>query len=66
MIESSEAVGFVENNSDPSDLQAWCKRCEEMFLAEGEKTEVFEAFNERAIICCVCYSALKAKHSKEA
>jgi hypothetical protein len=66
MIESSEPVGFVENSSDPDDRQAWCERCEEMFLAEGDKTEAFEAFNDRAIVCCVCYSALKAQHSKQA
>ena len=35
-----------------------------MFLAEGDKTEAFEAFNGRAIVCCVCYGALKAQHTK--
>ena len=65
MIESSEPMGFVENSSDPNDLQAWCERCEEMFLAEGEKTEAFEKFNDRAMVCCDCYSDLKAKHSKQ-
>jgi hypothetical protein len=65
MIQASQAVGFIENSSDPNDLQAWCERCEEMFLAEGDKTEAFEAFNDRAIVCCVCYGALKAKHSRK-
>jgi hypothetical protein len=64
MIQASQAVGFIENSSDPNDLQAWCESCEEMFLAEGDKTEAFCAFNDRAIVCCVCYRALKAKHSK--
>lgn len=64
MIESSRPVGFVENSSDPNELQAWCEKCEKMFLAEGDKTEAFEAFNDRAIVCCVCYMALKTKHSK--
>lgn len=63
MIDSSEAVGFVENSSDPDDLQAWCDQCEEMFLAEGDKTPAFEAFNDRAIVCSECYQALKATHS---
>jgi len=57
-------VGFVENNSDPSDLQAWCDQCEVMFLSEGDKTDAFEAFNDRAIVCNVCYADLKAKHSR--
>ena len=64
MIEVTRAVGFIENSSDPIDLQAWCERCEEMFLAEGDKTKAFEAFNDRAIVCCVCYGELKAKHSR--
>jgi hypothetical protein len=63
MVGASEAVGFIENSSDPYDLQAWCERCEEMFLAEGDKTPAFEAFNNRAIVCCVCYGDLKTRHS---
>ena len=65
MLESSEPVGFVENSSDPNDLQAWCESCEEMFLAEGDKTAAFEAFNDRAIVFVVCYSHLKARHLTE-
>ena len=63
MTKTSHAVGFVENSSDPNDLQAWCEKCEEKFVAEGDKTEAFEAFNDRAIVCCDCYSALKLQHS---
>jgi hypothetical protein len=65
MIQTRKAVGFVENSSDPNDLQAWCDKCEEMFLMEGGKTEVFEAFNDRAIVCCVCYADFKTKHSRQ-
>ena len=64
MIQSGGAVGFIENSSEPNDLQAWCDRCEAMFLAEGDKTEAFEAFNDRAIVCCICYGALKAQHTR--
>ena len=64
MIQSSQAVGFVENSSDPKDLQAWCESCEEIFLAEGDKTATFETFNDRSIVCYVCYGALKTQHSK--
>jgi hypothetical protein len=65
MIETREPVGFVENSSDPNDLQAWCEKCEEMFVAEGDKTDLFEAFNDRHIVCCECYRRLKAQHSKQ-
>jgi hypothetical protein len=64
MIESSESVGFVENSSDPNDPQAWCEQCEQMFLAEGDRTEAFRAFHGMAIVCCECYRVLKAKHSR--
>lgn len=66
MLESNEPVGFVENSSDPNDLQAWCGRCEEVFLAEGEKTDAFEAFNDRHIVCRECYRLLKDQHSRQA
>lgn len=63
MIESEEtAVGFVENSSDPEDLQAWCSACESMFLSEGDKTERFRRFNDFAVVCDLCYAALKEKH----
>lgn len=63
MIKASHSVGFIENSSDPDDLQAWCARCEEMFLAEGDKTEAFVAFHNMAIVCDACYADLKAQHS---
>lgn len=56
-------VGFIENCSDPNDLQAWCDACEEMFLREGELTPDFNEFNDMAIVCDVCYQELKARHS---
>jgi hypothetical protein len=64
MIQACEAVGFIENSSDSNDLQAWCEKCEEMFMAEGDKTAAFCTFNDRAIVCCCCYRGLKAKHSR--
>jgi hypothetical protein len=64
MLESDTPVGFVENSSDPDDLQAWCDACEAMFLSEGDKTEAFEEFNDRAIVCSDCYAEFKARHSK--
>jgi RNAse (barnase) inhibitor barstar len=57
------ALGFVENSSDPDDLQAWCDACEEMFLSEGDKTEAFLKFNHFAVVCVACYERLKQLHS---
>ncbi len=63
MIDAPQPVGFIENNSDPDDLQAWCDRCESFYLSEGDKTPAFEAFNDMAIVCCHCYTGLKQRHS---
>jgi len=65
MVESKVLpVGFVENSSDPNDLQAWCEDCEEMFLHEDDKTEAFCEFNNRQIVCAACYLDLKSRHSR--
>jgi hypothetical protein len=58
-----EIVGFVENRADPNDLQAWCGACEAMFLSEGDKTASFLAFNDMVLVCDICFSKLKARHS---
>ena len=58
-------VGFVENSDDPSDLQAWCDDCEDLFLREGDKTEAFLMFNNFAVVCVDCYAQMKSRHSRE-
>jgi hypothetical protein len=58
-----EVVGFVENSSDPTDLQAWCGSCERFFLSEGDKTPKFVEFNQMALVCDLCYQNLKARHA---
>ena len=60
---TGKKVGFVENSSEPEDLQAWCDECEELFLEEGEMTERFREFNKMAVVCVVCYSEMKERHS---
>jgi len=55
-------AGFIENSDDPNDLQAWCYRCEEKFLQEGDKTDAFRQFNGMAIVCVVCYNEAKSCH----
>lgn len=62
LLEDGPRMGFIENSSDPDDLQAWCTACEAMFLAEGDKTKAFEQFNDRAIVCTLCYGSIKVRH----
>lgn len=57
------SAGFIENSSDPNDLQAWCHACEAKFEEEGDMTEAFRAFNDFAVVCITCYLAAKAHHS---
>ncbi|HEY0505618.1 MAG TPA: hypothetical protein VGD42_19195 [Lysobacter sp.] len=64
MIESDSCAGFVENSDDPRDLQARCVACEAVFLQEGDRTEAFCRFNDRAIVCADCYRELKARHDR--
>jgi hypothetical protein len=63
LVRSPEAPrGFVENASDPNDLQGWCMACEAVFAREGSMTEVFLAFTQTAVVCVDCYRAIKARH----
>ena len=55
-------VGFVENSSEPHDLQAWCAACEEKFEEEGGLTEAFKDFNDFKVVCAVCYAERRARH----
>jgi hypothetical protein len=62
--ETDSVLGFVENSSDPDDLQAWCDDCEAMFEREQEMTEAFRRFHDMAVVCDFCYAKLRARHSK--
>ena len=55
-------LGFIENCSDPDNLQGWCFACEYVYLQEQDKTQKFIDFNDMAIVCTDCYTAIKAKH----
>ncbi|MFZ4081890.1 MAG: hypothetical protein ACOYKN_11735 [Pirellula sp.] len=65
MIDAVDPVGFVENSSDPEDLQAWCEECERLFVSETEMTEAFVAFNDFAVVCRDCYHDLEKQHSRK-
>lgn len=55
--------GFVENSSNPNDLQAWCHACEAAFQSEGGMTDIFREFNSMSVVCVACYVEAKAHHS---
>lgn len=55
-------VGFVENNSDPDDLQAWCDEYEQLFLQEEGLTEAFREFNDFKVVCDFCYAKIKERN----
>ena len=54
--------GFIENSSEPGDLQAWCYDCETMFEQEGEMNEAFRQFNDMALVCEACYAEIRERH----
>lgn len=56
-------AGFLENCSDPNDLQAWRYVCEEKFQQEGDMTDEFREFNGVAIVCIDCYQEAKVRHA---
>jgi hypothetical protein len=62
LLRSETPQGFVENVSDPNDLQGWCMACEALFLQEGSMTDDFLAFTQAAVVCVDCYRAMKARH----
>jgi hypothetical protein len=57
------AVGFIENSSEPNDLQAWCDACEQLFEREGEMTEAFREFSGIHLVCVFCYATIKERNS---
>jgi Suppressor of fused protein (SUFU) len=62
----NRTVGFVENSSDPDDLQAWCDECERFFTGEGEMTDAFRAFNDMQVVCARCYAQLRERQTAKA
>lgn len=61
---TDRVLGFVENSSDPDDLQAWCDDCKEMSLRVRDELEAFLAFNDMKIVCDLCYARFKQIHAR--
>ena len=57
--------GFVENCSEPRDLQAWCYACEHMFLLEEDMTDRFRKFCDFSVVCEQCYASIKDHHESK-
>jgi len=55
-------LGFIENSSDPNDLQGWCYACEYLFLQEEDMTEKFRLFNHMTVVCNSCYAEIASRN----
>jgi hypothetical protein len=53
--ENSPDRQFLENRSDPDDLQGWCDLCEQKFRDEGGMTPTFLEFNDAKLVCDIHY-----------
>jgi len=62
--EKEAPIGFIENCTEPGDKQAWCHKCEEYFIEQGDMTDAFKEFNDMAIVCEACYDIIKSKHDR--
>jgi hypothetical protein len=65
LSETDRVLGFVENSSEPTDLQAWCDDCEQAYLREGGMTPAFKKFHDMKVVCQLCYAKARERHSKE-
>lgn len=62
LLVKEHSLGFIENVSNPNDLQCWCYDCEKLFIEEGEMTDKFLKFSNATVVCSICYTALKEYH----
>ena len=63
LLNSVDTVGFIENSSEPGDLQGWCFACEFLFQQEGDMTQTFRKFCNAKVVCEKCYETFKISHS---
>lgn len=56
-------LGFIENSSEPNDLQGWCYACEHVFLQEEDQTRTFMKFCNFSVVCTECYKNIKENHN---
>lgn len=63
-VSGEDPAGFIENSSDPHDLQAWCNACEAFYDKEGDLTDAFRELNAFSLVCVACYAEIRAHHSR--
>lgn len=49
LLDSKSPIGFVENSSDPNDLQGWCLGCESRFLEQKGMTAEFLEYSSATV-----------------
>ncbi|MFW1838248.1 hypothetical protein [Acinetobacter gyllenbergii] len=59
---NNQPLGFIENVSNPTNLQGWCLACEYVFTQENGMTDKFHNFNKMTVVCTQCYNEIKSKH----
>ena len=62
----NKPLGFIENSSEPDDLQGWCYACEYVYCQEEDRTEKFKSFSNSALVCSNCYARIKSIHDVSA
>ncbi|WP_099152571.1 hypothetical protein [Flavilitoribacter nigricans] len=63
LLSSKVPLGFMENNADPDDLQAWCYACEYFFQKKKKMSRPFKKFSAAKVVCRQCYEQARATHS---
>lgn len=64
LLEDTDMVfGFVENASDPDDLQEWCDACEHKF--REEMTPALTKFHRLTVVSQLCNVRIRERHTRE-
>lgn len=62
LLGTKSPLGFIENSSNPNDLQGWCLDCETRFIEHNGMTAEFLEYNSAIVVCKICYQSIKSKH----
>jgi len=60
---TGHGLGFFEPEPPaPASPQAWCFKCDEVYIEEKGFTKKFEDFSYLRLICIVCYEKVKKRN----
>lgn len=65
-LQGSENIGFFESNSVDPELpfrEAWCGKCDEVLLEQGEWNDVSESHAQIVVICEGCFFEVQKRNS---